>query len=151
MPCACCWPKPRRNQASTRPGVVRRNECVLARPSLLDPAGSRSAVQVAEVLGLLDRVPRELDPDVLAPDLDVARRADQVAHDSSVAQPRGAGSALRAPGRLDLFACGGGVFIALRQGRLGLAVVGVTGREQPRRIVEMRVGKGDDLGPGHGT
>ena len=36
-------------EAESEPGVhearvVRRNECVLARPSLLDPAGSRSAV-----------------------------------------------------------------------------------------------------------
>jgi hypothetical protein len=30
-------------------------------------------------------------------------------------------------------------------------VAGLTGREQPRGIVEMRVGKRDDLGPGHGT
>jgi hypothetical protein len=96
-------------------------------------------------------VPRELHPHVLAPDLDVARSADQVADNSSFAQRRGAGSTLRAPGFLDLLASGSRILEALRQGRLGLAVVGVTGREQPRGIVEMRVGLGDDLGPGHGT
>jgi hypothetical protein len=30
-------------------------------------------------------------------------------------------------------------------------VARVTAREQRRRVVKMRVGKGDDLEPGHGT
>ncbi len=82
-------------EAESKPGVhearvVRRHECVLARSSFVDPASCCPGVEVAEVLGLLDRVPRELDPDVLAPDLDVARGADQVADDSPVAQPCGA-------------------------------------------------------------
>ena len=47
--------------------IVRRHEHVVPRASLLDPVLGCGRVQVARVLGLLDRVPCDLDPDVRSP------------------------------------------------------------------------------------
>src|SRR5438093_9203480 len=84
--------------------IRRRNECVLARASLLDPARRGFGVQVAEILGLLDRVAGELDPHVLPPDRVLAGRGDQVADDAAVAHRRGARGSPDAPRLLDLLA-----------------------------------------------
>ena len=74
-----CWsPKPRRNQASTSAGR-RRNDRVVRRPALLDPARGGERVEVAHGLRLVDRMPGRLDPDVRAPGRVGARRAEQEA------------------------------------------------------------------------
>ena len=119
-------------------------------PSSTQGAGGER-VEVADVLGLLDRVAGGLDPDVLAPHLRVARSADQVPGQAPVTQRGRAGSAVRAPGELDLHARGGGVLVALREERLGLPMARVTGGEERRRVLQMLVAERDDLGRAHRT
>ena len=76
--CACCWPKPRRNQASTSCASVAGTTDVVPRAPLFDPAGRGMRVQVAHELRLAHRMPGELDPRVRAPAL-VQPRREQVA------------------------------------------------------------------------
>ena len=79
------------SEADARPGaeqaiVVRGSDRVVAHVPLVDPARGRGAVEVAEILRLLDGVAGELDPDVVAPDRVRARRAEQVADRAAVAE-----------------------------------------------------------------
>ena len=81
-------------EADARPGVDQRrvvvagSDRVVAHVALVDPARGRGAVEVAKVLRLLDGVPGELDPDVVAPDRVRARSAEQVADRAAVAERR---------------------------------------------------------------
>ena len=125
-------PKPSRNQASSRAGVVRGTTAVVAWTALVDPARRGERVEVAHVLRLLDGVAGRLDPDVRAPHRVVARRADEVADEPPVAQPGGARGGLAAPDALQLLARRGRLLVARREQRLGLAVARVAGREQAR-------------------
>jgi hypothetical protein len=108
-------------------------------------------VEVAQVLGFLDRVAGELHPDVLPPVAGRTRRADQVAHDAAVADRRRARGALRAPGLFDLGPRRDRVLEAFGQRRLGPALALVPRREQASGVVEVLVGEGDDFEPSHAT
>src|SRR5262249_53061452 len=136
-------------EADPRPRVdertARGEEHVVAITPLLDPACCRVAVEVARVLGLLHGVARELDPDVLAPDVHFARCAAHIADEAAASQSGRAGCVSRAPRGLELLERSGRVLVALRQQRLGLAMARVPRREEACGLVEMLVGEGDDL------
>ncbi len=123
-------------ETDSEPGVderlVSRYEDVVPRASLLDPVLGCGRVQVARVLGLLDRVPCDLDPDVRSPGV-VARRAQQVSDDAAVPESDSSGGAVAGPEGLDLGAKVG----LLAQQRLQRAVSPMAGFQKPGGIAEV--------------
>src|SRR5829696_1738172 len=114
----------------------------MPRPPFLEPACRRRRVQVANVLRLLDRVPRRLDPDVRAPAAVVLADAEQEADGASAPRPDDAGGAVK---RRDL----GAVVIAVAEQRLSLALAAMAPLEQHRCIVQMLFGEGVNLEARH--
>src|SRR5919201_4273244 len=74
----------------------------MPRAPLLDPALGREGVEVADVLGLADRVSCELDPDVRPPDFVAPSSAEEVAGKVPVAERNRSGSVIALPELLDL-------------------------------------------------
>src|SRR5215216_1014281 len=114
----------------------------MPRPPFLEPACRRRRVQVANVLRLLDRVSRRLDPDVRAPAAVVLAAAEQEADGASGPRPDDAGGAVK---RRDL----GAVVIAVAEQRLLLALAAMAPLEQHRCIVQMLFGEGVNLEARH--
>ena len=122
-------------EPDARPGaekgrVVRGSHRVVTHPALVHPATGCCAVEVADVLRLLDGVAGELDPDVVAPDRVGPRRAEQVPDDAAVPQGDGAGDAVRTPQGCDLLLCRGGVLVALGKERLSPSLRPLPGGEE---------------------
>jgi hypothetical protein len=122
-------------------GVRGRHECVLARPALVDPTTGCRGVEIAYVLGALDCVARELDPDVLPPGLLVARGTDEKSDDGAVAAGDHTRCILAVEDRSDL----GPEVDGVGQQRLGLAVSPVSLRKQVGRGVQMLRREGREL------
>ena len=111
-------------EPDARPGaeegrVVRGSHRVVAHVALVDPAPGRGAVEVAEVLRLLDGVAGELDPDVVAPDRVGPRRARAGTRRRGRRAGRRSLRRRRNAQRLDLGLCRGGVLEPLGKQRLG--------------------------------
>ena len=116
---------------------------------VVDPALRRRGVEVAQVLGLLDRVAGELDPDVRTPELVALAHADQVPDGAAAAECDDARRVVQREQRLDLRLCGSGLLVLGGQQRLGCAMGSLARGEQlPRRDQEL-VGKWANLEAGH--
>ena len=138
-PCACCCAEADARPRAEQLRIVGRRDRVVAHVTLVDPAPGGGSVEVAEVLRLLDCVAGELDPDVLAPDRARARRADQVADRSAVAQRNRSRDPLEREQRLHFGLRRRGLFELRGQQRLGGAMRPVAGRQE-------LAGGGDELG-----
>ena len=95
----------------------------MPRPTLVHPALGRGAVEIPDELGLGRRVTGVSDPDVgAAPVSLVVGRADEVAGEAAVEEPRCSARPVAAPGRLDFRARRGGVLEPRRKRGLGRPV-----------------------------
>ena len=91
--------------------VVRRDDHVVRGAALVDPAGGRRGVQVAQVLGLLGGHAGGLDPQVGAPRVARLRGAEQVADDPAAADRDGAGGVVEREHGGHLRLADGGVLV----------------------------------------
>ena len=130
----------RRRRAPCR-GRERRATCFVCPSSNQRCRGDR--VDVAHPLAVaLDRLAR--DPDAHPGDAGARGAVTPNRYALAREHPR---SVFLAPFPLDL----GAEVDVLRKQRLGLAMARVTGRQQGRGVVQMRIGKGDDLEACHAT
>src|SRR3954462_431738 len=144
--------------------VVRRRDDGVSRPVLLDPAGGSEGVEVAHVLGLLDRVAGAFDEHVRAPGGVFARGADEVAGEAAFAEGDRAGGGFSAPPALDLPGGAsdaphalelrerlGGLLEARREQRLDAPLACVARRQKVGRVAKMVVAERRDLDASHAT
>src|SRR5574338_823287 len=117
-------------------GVGGGHHGVVRRASFVDPPGRSHPVQVTDELGLGDRVPGRLDPDVRPPGL-LERRAEEVPRESAVAEGRDSRGAVAAEERLDLVARRTGRLVAGVERRLGAPARRVARRKEHGRVVEV--------------
>ncbi len=129
--------------------VVRGHQRVVRGAALVDPAGGGRGVQVADVLGLLDRVSGGLDPDVLAPGPARLGGAEQVADDPAVADRHRAGRVVAREERGDLGLARGGVLEPLGEQGLVEPVPAVPLGEQPAGVGQVALVEREQLEAGH--
>ena len=103
-----------------KPGVEERrigrgHKREVPRPAPVHPPLGDGGVQVADILGLVDGMARQLDPAVLPPYRLIARRADQVAGEPPVAHGRRPGRAGGMPEHVDLGPSGLGLLEGRRE------------------------------------
>ena len=139
-------PEPRVDQG----GVGRRDDHVVRRPALLDPARRGRRVEIPCELGLADGLPCRLDPHVRAPAGVVAVGAEEESDGPRPVEGDDAGGAVGGEQGLDLRQRRSGILVARGERGLGAALGALALREQAGGAWDVVGGERDDLEARHG-